>query len=396
VLERPLFLLAAIPLLVSCSTSGNSLGGAADAGVPEVSFVDAVPLDVATGTDAGDAAVDGAGDAGDSSADAEPQLGPVTFSPPAGTVSAGSTVVMIPPVGFPADGSIFWTTDGTNPDHNSTVYGGPIQIVENVMFRVIASAPGFEDSQVASASYTVTEPDCGCGEPPVFNPASETFLEPTLIALSSAAGATICYTLDGTTPTCTNGFCTGSTLTYNAATRIRIDATETRAVPPGTVTVTALACEAGTINTIAVSQTYTLALAAPYLASTNADGAGLPGWDWSGTGQPVTTMTVPGDAGAPYGPFAAQQLGLPPCTSATSCTTPGYPLADFLCWSRNATATCACASPLALTASAPSATLPASADVSPGDTLSVVACQASPPANAPGYYAPSGTTTVQF
>ncbi|HEY8090126.1 MAG TPA: FN3 associated domain-containing protein, partial [Polyangiaceae bacterium] len=318
-LVRSLLFLAAAPLLVSCTTSGSVVGGAADAGAPEVSFVDAVPLDVTTGLDAGDATVDGAGDAdvGDSYADAEPQLGLVTFSPPPQTSFSypGGTVTMIPPAGFPADGAIYYATDGTNPDHNSTVYAGPVHVTLPTTFRAIASAPGYQDSNVAPASYDVAYPDCSCAAPPVFNPKSGTFVASTLIGLSepTGQGSTLCYTLDGSQPTCTNGACTGSSLTYSSATRIRLDGTVTHASPPGTVTVTAIGCEAGYVNTAEVQATYTLALAAPYLASTNADGAGLPGWDWSGTGQPLTTMTLPGDAGAPYGAFAAQQVGLLPC-----------------------------------------------------------------------------------
>jgi hypothetical protein len=34
--------------------------------------------------------------------------------------------------------------------------------------------------------------------------------------------------------------------------------------------------------------------------------------------------------------------------------------------------------------------------VSPGGTLSVIACQASTPVNATGFYGPSSVTTVQF
>jgi hypothetical protein len=162
------------------------------------------------------------------------------------------------------------------------------------------------------------------------------------------------------------------------------------------VTITAIMCEVGAGSSSPVSETYALILAPPYLASQNTMGAGLPGWDWSGTGKPLTTMSIPGDAGAPYGPFAAQQVGLPPCTGSSSCTAPGYALADFVCWSTTRPATCSCANPVPLTPAAPYATLPGSADVSPGGTLSVIACQAATPVNTTGFYGPSTVTTVKF
>jgi hypothetical protein len=161
----------------------------------------------------------------------------------------------------------------------------------------------------------------------------------------------------------------------------------------GKVTVNAIGCgpsgaDAGASSV--VTQVYQLALAPPYLASANADGAGQPGWDWSGKGTPNTSMTIPADAGAgPYGPFVAQQVGSLPCTSATSCTGAANTLAGSLCWSKAATVDCSCASPIPLTSAAPSATLPAAANVSPGDSLSVIACGVTG-------YAPSAVTTVKF
>ncbi len=160
------------------------------------------------------------------------------------------------------------------------------------------------------------------------------------------------------------------------------------------MTVTAIAC--GGLGSSPVSQTFGLFLAPPYLASQNGAGAGLPGWGWSSDGGPLTTMTIPADAGAPYGPFVAQQVGAPPCTSSSACTGTPLPLADFLCWSTTGPATCGCPTPVPITTATPYATLPVLADVIPGGTLSVIACQSATPVNASGYYEPSSVTTVQF
>jgi hypothetical protein len=312
-----------------------------------------------------------------------------TFSPPSG--STAFVVTIVPPPGFPTDGAIFYTLDGTNPTLSSPRYLAPIQIiVEVTTIRAVAYAPSCPMSPIGAASYFPG----GSDAPPMFSPDTTTQAHPFTVHLSDNPGATICYTLDGSTPTCNGGTCTGGTHTYNSANPITIDSTETNT--QGQVVVTAIACAIGLTNSAPASQTYTLQLSPPFLASASPDGAGLPGWDWGGAGQPVTTMAIPADAGAPYGPFVAQQVGDPPCTGAASCSGAANQLADYLCWAKGAPATCACATPLTLTPAAPSVTLPAAADVAKGDTLSVIACQNASHANAPGVYAPSVATTVQF
>jgi len=326
----------------------------------------------------------------------EVQLAAPTFTPPPpATFAGGSTVAITPPPGFPANGFLFYSTNGQPPTSASPVYVAPIQINQTETLMAYASVPGggYLDSPIATGVYTVEAP-CGCAlEPVTFSQGSESTEVPFFLALSSFLSANICYTTDGTAPTCstTTGSCTGGSLTY-AGPGVTIGPAITG--PGGLVTITAIACAAGLAPSPSASQNYALLLAPPYLASQNSVGAGLPGWDWSGTGKPFTTMSIPGDAGVPYGPFAAQQVGLS-CTSATSCSV-SYPLADFVCWSTTGPATCSCANPVSLTAAAPSATLPASADVSSGGTLSVIACQASTPVNAVGFYGASGVTTVQF
>jgi protein involved in polysaccharide export with SLBB domain len=104
-------------------------------------------------------------------------------------------------------------------------------------------------------------------------------------------------------------------------------------------------------------------------------------------------MTIPADAGLPYGPLYARQLGFGAQTGQDP-----YALADYFCWSKSATAACAgCANAVPVSAEgSPSVALPDAANVNPGDRLSIVACQSSPPVNGPATYAPSAVTTVQF
>jgi hypothetical protein len=389
---------ASLALLAGCSSPTRTApvdGGARDS----AALVDAggrdssVPVDASADGPGGSDAPDGSDASPDGS---EPQLAAPTFAPAPGDISTGSLLSIVPPAGFPANGELFYSTNGQSPVVNGTLYTHGIDFEDTgtTTLMAFARAPGFLDSPVATGVYTVL--DC-CIGPVEFNPTSETTDAPFLLQLSvTPASATICYTLDGTTPTCdqASAACTGGSRTYLAAQPIPIGPAVTG--PGGHVTVTATTCEANAFPSPLSSQSYTLILAPLELASQSSVGTGLPGWDWGGTGQPWTTMSIPGDAGAPYGPFVAQQVGSLPCTGAASCSGPAFALADFVCWSKAGPATCVCASPLPLTPAGPYATLPASADVSPGDTLSVIACQASTPVNATGFYGPSVPITVTF
>jgi hypothetical protein len=361
-------------------------------------MADATPDSTADG--ALDAALDATPEGGCSSDSGLPTLGAPTFSLPDGsTVAEGSTITIAPPPGFPPDGVIFFTTDGTIPQCagpgmscTGQRYVAPIPVTAplTTIFAVAAASCNLPSAAV-HATYQVGPPNNGCDAGSVgglgVNPASTTRAHPFVVSITGVSGVTACYRLDGNTPTCSAGVCTGSSYTYDAATAVAITPVSTDPIS-GKVTLTVIACDSCGDVSGTFSQTYQLKLAPPYLASTNADGVGLPGWDWSGTGAPQTSMTVPADAGAPYGPFSAQQVDSQPCTSPTICTGPANAVAKSICWSKGTSVTCGCADPLPVTASTP-AMLPAAADVSPGDALSVIAC------GTPGY-ASSAVTTVQF
>jgi hypothetical protein len=79
-----------------------------------------------------------------------------TFTPPSGASFTGpSTVTINAPPMFPASGFIYYTTNGTNPNPNSLVYVGPIAVSQAETIRAYASAPGYADSPIVLAMYTV-------------------------------------------------------------------------------------------------------------------------------------------------------------------------------------------------------------------------------------------------
>ena len=77
---------------------------------------------------------------------------PVEFSPSGGTYTTAQTVTISDST---PGASIFYTTDGTTPATGSTQYSGPITVSTSENVQAIALAPGFSQSTVASATYTL-------------------------------------------------------------------------------------------------------------------------------------------------------------------------------------------------------------------------------------------------
>jgi|GEM_PF-893848 len=97
---------------------------------------------------------------------------------------------------------IYWTIDGTEPtSQNGNLYQGPFWLQNNGLLKAKAFKNGFAESVVSSASF-----DLAVG-PLQVTPASGTTINSNQIQIaSSTTNAVIRYTLDGTTPSDTNGF----------------------------------------------------------------------------------------------------------------------------------------------------------------------------------------------
>ena len=247
----------------------TSDGGHADAGtdaVPGEGSMEGAAPDAGVHHDASlsDVVVsDGPGPEGDC-----PGMPAPTFDPPSGSVNPVSVQILDPSV-TSAGGLIFYTNDGTNPTQSSPVYSGPIEVLGATTLRAVAVVKGCV-SEVGVATYVVEVADC-CGLepfPPTLTPSSKMSDNDFLVAAqeSTGPGATICYTLDGTTPTCNGGACTGVSQTYNAATLIAINGSVTN-TSTGQVTLTAIACEAGYASSSEVTLVYTLQADPPAMSN---------------------------------------------------------------------------------------------------------------------------------
>ena len=119
-----------------------------------------------------------------------------TFSTAAGTFTSAQTVSIADST---AGATIYYTLDGSAPTTASMKYTGAISVASTETINAIATASGFNQSAVASATYTINQPTAAT---PVFSPVAGTYTTYQTVSISdTTTGATIYYTLDGSTPT---------------------------------------------------------------------------------------------------------------------------------------------------------------------------------------------------
>jgi uncharacterized repeat protein (TIGR03803 family) len=125
-----------------------------------------------------------------------------TFTPAGGQYNVAQSVTLSDAL---AGALIYYTTDGSAPTSGSQLYSGPITVGAAETINAIGIEAGYNDSQVAAASYTIGKLLAA----PTFLPAGGTVAPGTKVTLSCAGGGSIYYTTDGTTPTSASALYTG-------------------------------------------------------------------------------------------------------------------------------------------------------------------------------------------
>ena len=136
------------------------------------------------------------------------------ITPNGGELKYGNNTVSI---ACDTDGAtIYYTTNGATPTTNSTKYTGAFTLSSNATVKAIAVKSGWNNSSVASASFTYTVETVAT--PTITPNGGELKYGNNTVTIACATdGATIYYTTNGATPTTSSTKYTGAfTLTSNA------------------------------------------------------------------------------------------------------------------------------------------------------------------------------------
>lgn len=93
--------------------------------------------------------------------------------------------------------TIRFTTDGSEPTPESMPYTAPVSVPTTTTLKAAGFKDGWTTSDTRTATYTM---NFGTLAAPTFNPAPAGYTDSVTVTIDAAAGATIRYTIDGSTP----------------------------------------------------------------------------------------------------------------------------------------------------------------------------------------------------
>jgi hypothetical protein len=172
---------------------------------------------------------------------------------------------------------IYYTTNGTAPGQNSSVYNpsSPIQVTATTTIEAIAVATGYANSALASGTYTINLPTAAT---PMFSVAQGTYSSAQSVALSDTTpGAVIYYTTNGTAPG-------QNSSVYNPSSPIQVTAT---------TTIEAIAVATGYKNSAVATALYTIGTLTPITPYIQVNG---------GSWQQIASVTVASGSTVNLGP----------------------------------------------------------------------------------------------
>ena len=168
-----------------------------------------------------------------------PTLPPPTFTPAAGSYSTAQSVAIGDAV---AGTSIYYTTDGTTPSPTSNLYTSPIPVAASETLSAIAVETGYTTSAVATAAYSISP----ALPSPTFSPVAGTYTSAQTVAITGAAGTTVYYTTNGTTPTTSSAVYTGP-ITVSASESVQAIAVQTGFITSPTASAAYVIAPSGTV-----------------------------------------------------------------------------------------------------------------------------------------------------
>ncbi len=185
------------------------------------------------------AALAGCGGGSSSTSSSPTQAAAPAFSPAGGTYSTTQTVTLSD---ASAGATIYYTLDGSTPTVASIAYSAPLSVAKTTIINAVAGGSGFDLSPESTATYTI---NLASAATPTFSPAPGTYTGTQSVTLTDAtAGATLYYTLDGSTPT-----------TASAVYAVPIAVSN-----PGATTISALAVAPGFNPSAVATGVYTILL----------------------------------------------------------------------------------------------------------------------------------------
>jgi hypothetical protein len=130
----------------------------------------------------------------------------VSASPGAGTYSTAQSVTLS--IATTTGASILYTVDGSTPSCPSTgtTYSTAISVGLTTTIKAIGCKTNYNGSSAFSALYTIQ-----ILAAPTFSPVAGSYLVGQYVTLSGPSGATLCYTVDNSTPTESGNACSGGT-----------------------------------------------------------------------------------------------------------------------------------------------------------------------------------------
>lgn len=124
----------------------------------------------------------------------DPPAAKPVFSLAAGTYTSAKSLTITDAT---PGANIYYTTNGATPTTSSSKFTAPIALSTTGTIKAIADAPGYSESPVHSANYTIELP----AATPTFSLKAGTYKrKQTLEIADAASGATIYYTTNGSTP----------------------------------------------------------------------------------------------------------------------------------------------------------------------------------------------------